>query len=228
MIGKWLRMSPEVAGLTILALGNGAPDLATSISSLALAKPTDIVLGGIFGASMFVTTVVVAAVSFVGRHVKLDPPSVIRDISFFLVATFGVYFITWDGRIYLYEAICFLLFYFSYVAFALITHYCGCFKGSKKGEKSSLLSGNTVNHGYGALSDSENPVHAGSGLLTNSEHDNLVPLDPQSPSISSEDGSSLSEPVSGFGDVKDGMHHVESGELDESDPEAEEDDGTHF
>jgi sodium/potassium/calcium exchanger 6 len=131
VIGDALKMSPEVAGLTILALGNGAPDLSTSISSLILAKPIDIVTGGLFGAAMFVSAIVVAAVAFIGRHVKLDAPSFIRDISFYLVATVGVYFITWDGRVFIYEAILFLLYYFAYVAFALITHYCGFCKPKK-------------------------------------------------------------------------------------------------
>lgn len=132
VIGAALKMSPDVAGLTILALGNGAPDLSTAISSLVLAKPIDIVTGGLFGAAMFVSSIVVASVAFIGKHVKLDAPSFVRDLAFYLVGTVGVYFITWDGKVYLYEAILFLLYYFGYVAFALITHYCSCCKGKKK------------------------------------------------------------------------------------------------
>lgn len=131
VIGAALKMSPDVAGLTILALGNGAPDLSTAISSLVLAKPIDIVTGGLFGAAMFVSSIVVAAVAFIGKHVALDAPSFIRDLAFYLVGTVGVYFITWDGKVYLYEAILFLLYYFGYVAFALITHYCSCCKKKK-------------------------------------------------------------------------------------------------
>lgn len=132
VIGAALKMSPDVAGLTILALGNGAPDLSTAISSLVLAKPIDIVTGGLFGAAMFVSSIVVAAVAFIGKHVKLDAGPFIRDLAFYLVGTVGVYFITWDGKVYLYEAILFLVYYFGYVAFALITHYCSCCNKKKK------------------------------------------------------------------------------------------------
>jgi sodium/potassium/calcium exchanger 6 len=145
VIGDALKMSPEVAGLTILALGNGAPDLSTAISSLALSKPIDIVTGGLFGAAMFVSTIVVAAVSFIGMHVKIDAPSFIRDISFYLVATVGVYFITWDGHVFIYEAIMFLLYYIAYVSFALITHYCGFCKPKRSSSEQRPTLGLSVN-----------------------------------------------------------------------------------
>lgn len=168
VIGDALKMSPEVAGLTLLALGNGAPDLSTSISSLITEKPIDIVTGGLFGAAMFVSTIVIAAVAFIGKHVKMDAPNFIRDISFYLVSTVGVYFITWDGHVFIYEAVIFLLFYFAYVAFALIQHYCGFCKPKPKStldDQRPTLAINTSGH-YIALSQD---VEASSGKSSSIE-----------------------------------------------------------
>lgn len=175
VIGDALKMSPEVAGLTILALGNGAPDLSTAISSLILAKPIDIVTGGLFGAAMFVSSIVVAAVAFIGKHVKLDAPATIRDICFYLVGSIGVYFITWDGKVYLYEAILFIVYYFAYVAFALITHYCSCCGGGHHAEREHC-EGEDHEHvpagKYGSMSKSKMP-----SLLLNPGDSAYVPID---------------------------------------------------
>jgi sodium/potassium/calcium exchanger 6 len=196
-------MSPEVAGLTILALGNGAPDLATSISSIVLAKPFDIVVGGLFGAALFVSSIVVAAVSFIGRHVKLDAPNTIRDIAFYLVAVVGVFFITWDGEVYIYEAVIFLVYYFGYVAFACITHYCGFCKPQKEEE-------NTLTK----------PV-ASTSINANGDYDRLSdPDDGLLGGAHSRDGS--------YGSISDKARLLDSGETKTGDDSDDEDDETPF
>lgn len=130
VIGDGLHMSNELAGMTLLAFGNGAPDLSTSITSLAAYRPIDITIGSLFGASIFISTIIVAIISFLSRHVQFKPSAFIRDISFYLASIVAIYFITWDGKIYLYESVLFILFYISFVVFALLTHYCSCKKRS--------------------------------------------------------------------------------------------------
>jgi solute carrier family 24 (sodium/potassium/calcium exchanger), member 6 len=133
LIADGLKMSPEIAGLTILALGNGAPDVSSTILS-AVTGSFDMGIGELFGAGLFVTTCVVGAVTFFANDAKLDRHSFVRDVSFYLVAVVGVFFICWDGKIYIYESVSFLVFYMIYVAFAIIVHYCG---GKKKSSGAS-------------------------------------------------------------------------------------------
>lgn len=133
LIADGLNMSPEIAGLTILALGNGAPDVSSTILS-AVTGNFDMGIGELFGAGLFVTTCVVGAVTFFANDSKLDRHSFLRDVSFYLVAVVGVFFICWDGKIYIYESVAFLIFYILYVLFAVGVHYC-CGKKRKDNEE---------------------------------------------------------------------------------------------
>lgn len=56
-----LRLPPDVAGITLLALGNGAPDVFTAV---AVARETDfpLLLSDMLGGSVFTATVVLGAV----------------------------------------------------------------------------------------------------------------------------------------------------------------------
>ena len=55
-----LGLRPRVAGVTLLALGNGAPDVF-SVMAAYRAGQGDLAVGALVGGSMFVTTVVVGA-----------------------------------------------------------------------------------------------------------------------------------------------------------------------
>eukprot|EP01121_Diplochlamys_sp_Union-15-3_P016359 TRINITY_DN5549_c0_g1_i2.p1 TRINITY_DN5549_c0_g1~~TRINITY_DN5549_c0_g1_i2.p1 ORF type:complete len:495 (-),score=46.60 TRINITY_DN5549_c0_g1_i2:4-1287(-) len=116
-------MSPEVAGLTILALGNGAPDVSTTI--IAIHNDSfGTSIGELLGAGMFVTTVVVALVSFFSEA-NLDKANFIRDVLFYVVGLLVVAGITADKQVYVFESILFLVYYAAYVATASWYHYCG-------------------------------------------------------------------------------------------------------
>ena len=71
VLSERLGLSENVAGITLLALGNGAPDVFTAYSAINSADDFPLVLAELLGASIFVTTVVLAAVLRVARA----PPS---------------------------------------------------------------------------------------------------------------------------------------------------------
>ena len=52
---SFFRLSQNIAGVTILAFGNGAPDIFSALASVQQARP-ELLLGGLFGAGIFVTT----------------------------------------------------------------------------------------------------------------------------------------------------------------------------
>ena len=57
-----LGLRPEIAGITLLALGNGAPDIFTALAGISGAHDFELVAGELLGASNFISTVVLAAV----------------------------------------------------------------------------------------------------------------------------------------------------------------------
>jgi len=144
LIAVYLRMSPDVAGLTILALGNGAPDVSSTFAAVT-SHTFNIAIGELLGAGLFVTTAVVAAVSF-ASETYLDRKSFLRDAIFYLFGVVGVIIIVHDGIVYLFESVIFLGYYFTYVGIALAFNYCKCFGDQKsnlllneEGEKKNLL-----------------------------------------------------------------------------------------
>jgi sodium/potassium/calcium exchanger 6 len=62
-LSDYLHLSPEVAGVTLLAFGNGAPDIFAAKESLS-GKTSDfpLLLGNVLGGSVFISTVVLGSV----------------------------------------------------------------------------------------------------------------------------------------------------------------------
>ena len=50
-------MSQNIAGVTIMALGNGAPDIFSALAGIGQDRP-ELVFGELFGAGVFVTAAV--------------------------------------------------------------------------------------------------------------------------------------------------------------------------
>ena len=80
------RLSQNIAGITILAFGNGAPDIFSSLAGVGSNRP-ELVFGALFGAGMFVTTVVAGAICWLKPFDLMKRPF-LRDISFYLIAVF--------------------------------------------------------------------------------------------------------------------------------------------
>lgn len=65
MLTKSLKMSPDLAGLTLLSLGNGAPEFFTAL--FGVGQSPELVFGGIVGSGFFVTTVVLGLIIIFGK-----------------------------------------------------------------------------------------------------------------------------------------------------------------
>ena len=73
-----------MAGVTILAFGNGAPDIFTSLAGISNRRP-ELVFGELFGAGIFVTTAVAGAVCWVKPFHVMERPF-LRDVTFYIAA----------------------------------------------------------------------------------------------------------------------------------------------
>jgi len=120
-ISSTLRMSPDLAGITILAFGNGGPDVFSSIAAIQ-ADNFEILMGAMLGAGCFITHVVVGSVGVIGKSAKVRAFPFVRDVLFYLVGLAFVFVLLWDGMVRLWESVCFLVYYILYVLFATIVH----------------------------------------------------------------------------------------------------------
>ena len=95
---KFHRLSHNIAGVTILAFGNGAPDIFSSLAGVGNDRP-ELVFGELFGAGMFVTTVVAGAICLL-RPFHLMKRPFLRDLTFYLIAAFWSFciFYRWGGN----------------------------------------------------------------------------------------------------------------------------------
>ncbi|KAF3564723.1 hypothetical protein DY000_02018706 [Brassica cretica] len=100
-LSKVLKLSPTMAGVTLLSLGNGAPDLFSSVVSFTRSNNGDFGLNSVLGGAFFVSSFVVGTICLLigSRDVSIDKYSFIRDVVFLLVALCCLGLIVFVGRI---------------------------------------------------------------------------------------------------------------------------------
>jgi sodium/potassium/calcium exchanger 6 len=116
-LSKSLKLSPSTAAITLLALGNSAPDVFGDLAAVGNGDFA-LALGELLGASMFLTTVVLAAVILYatqdGKECKVNTDP-IRDIVSFAVTLAAVFWFVADGRVTSVEAMATIGAYVIYV-----------------------------------------------------------------------------------------------------------------
>ncbi|XP_046544013.1 mitochondrial sodium/calcium exchanger protein-like isoform X5 [Haliotis rubra] len=124
VISRTLRLSHNVAGVTFLAFGNGAPDIFSAIAAIGSAKNGDagMAVGALFGAGVFVTTVVAGVIAVVCPFDAMQRPF-LRDVIFYLAAAFWTFYILWKKTITKFEALGFIGLYVFYVLVVVIGRY---------------------------------------------------------------------------------------------------------
>ncbi|KAJ4783036.1 Sodium/calcium exchanger family protein [Rhynchospora pubera] len=127
-LSKVLKLSPAMAGVTLLSLGNGAPDLFSSIVSF-MAGPGvgGVGLSSVLGGALFVTTVVVGVIGLRGSRtvsVSIDRQSFIRDVLLLILAFCSVLTILVYKKISIWGSLSFLSIYIAYVLLVCTSHFC--------------------------------------------------------------------------------------------------------
>ncbi|CAL9058134.1 cation/calcium exchanger 1-like [Musa acuminata AAA Group] len=129
-LSRVLNLSPAIAGVTLLSLGNGSPDVLASIVSFRSGSG-EVGLSSVLGGAFFVSCVVVGIINLSAGSspraaaVRIDRSSFIRDVCFFVVVLSSLFAILLVGRINIWGAMAFTSLYFVYVSIVSVTHFCG-------------------------------------------------------------------------------------------------------
>lgn len=121
-ISKMLKLSQNVAGVTFLALGNGSPDIFSCIAALSSGSLTTsfLAFGAMFGAGLFVNTVVVGAVTISQDGYELARRPFFRDCIFYLTAIYWSWYNCYNGTISLGTGIGYIALYVVYVLLVVL------------------------------------------------------------------------------------------------------------
>lgn len=130
-------MSETLAGVTLLAFGNGSPDIFASLANTQ--GDTELMYTELLGAAAFVT-------GFIGGFVILTRPFKIirrnnlRDVLFFLAAIIYIDLTIHDGTYSLWEGVATCSIYLVYIVYVLLDHLWMKNKVAKLRKMSSLVS----------------------------------------------------------------------------------------
>ncbi|KAE8677002.1 Cation/calcium exchanger 2 [Hibiscus syriacus] len=123
-LSSLLKLSPTLAGVTLLSLGNGAPDVFSSIVSFMDSGTQDVGINTVLGGVFFVTCVVVGMIgTFVHRkRVPVNKPAFVRDVCYLLLVLATLILILSIGEVSVWAAMAFSSMYIVYVILVYIMY----------------------------------------------------------------------------------------------------------
>ncbi|XAR52576.1 hypothetical protein NMG60_11020719 [Bertholletia excelsa] len=140
-LASHLNLSPSMAAVTLLALGNGAPDVFASMAALRGGQART-GFGAILSAGAFVSAFVVGFVAIYAAPFAVDPAPFVRDVLFYLTAALFLFYVYLSAEIFLWQAIGFIGFYLFFVGFVF---WMDLRMGGGKGKRESDVGG-SISH----------------------------------------------------------------------------------
>ena len=120
-IASKLNMSESLAGVTFLALANGSNDIVASYVAGSETGGLSYVIGALFGAGFFTSTLIFGLVIRLSGHIKVTSEETGRDILFYIIGCIYIFLVAFDGKITMNESIGFFVIYGTYIYFVFLT-----------------------------------------------------------------------------------------------------------
>lgn len=94
---------PLRQGVTLLAFGNGCPDIFSSIAAASDDRP-ELIVGELLGAGIFCTSIV-SGLIFIHGDFKLACRPLLRDTTFYLLAVYLIWSFCWEQQLTFYGSL---------------------------------------------------------------------------------------------------------------------------
>lgn len=121
IISEKMKLSQNLAGLTLLALGNQAPDVIVAfVAGDDENEGVETSLGSLLGGGIIVVGLVLSTVVIFGKEVQVSKGNYLRDLGVYLIALTYVLIIGVFHKLYIWEASLFFGFYIIYVVICFI------------------------------------------------------------------------------------------------------------
>ncbi|KAJ1644216.1 hypothetical protein LPJ64_004086 [Coemansia asiatica] len=117
-----LRLPESFAGVTLLALGNGAPDLFSTFSAVR-AGSAALAISQLVGSASFIVGIVAGATTFIAPRYKVSRISYLRELGFFTATAAIVSAIVLAEKLTRTLALCMVGLYLAYVLTVMLTTY---------------------------------------------------------------------------------------------------------
>lgn len=115
-LSSHLNLTPSMGAVTLLALGNGSPDVFSSVAAVRSGQYRT-GFGAILSAGTFVSAFVVGFVAIYAAPFSLDATQFVRDVLFYMIATLFMFWVYLSGEIFIWQAFGFVGFYVFFVVF---------------------------------------------------------------------------------------------------------------
>jgi sodium/potassium/calcium exchanger 6 len=120
-LSEYLGMSEALAAVTLLAFANGAGDVITALVASGTEGGISYNIGALFGAGVFVCTIVVAICIYQSEDdIVFDKMIIYRDIGIYLIATLATVAFAIYGKITWWNSTILLLLYVALVLVVVI------------------------------------------------------------------------------------------------------------
>jgi cation:H+ antiporter len=116
-VAKRLGMSPLIIGLTIVAMGTSAPEVAASIKA-ALSDSAGIAVGNVYGSNIANLALVGGLCAFI-RPITVGRPALVRDVPIMMAVSLLLYGVFYNGQLGRIESSGMLLLFFAIIIFLI-------------------------------------------------------------------------------------------------------------